>query len=305
MDTLKINERLRKALPAPTADEKKQLKANIIRDGKVIDPILHAKLDGVETIVDGMTRYEIAEEAGIPYKTAKAPASVGTTIEEAEIWILDHALGRRNLLDKAAVRKLRGGLYNRLKRQDAGHGKQGKKQEESPPGEGPSINLMDGLQDGGKDEASHAADVVAKKAGVSSATVERDGAYVEALESCVHPIQIMVENKYAEPTAAQMKAIAKLDVAAQNTIARDVRTGSTLAQAMALHKPKRKSGGGKQKTSAATLVDTATKKHVGPMARSLTKIAEANGGEGDQFKRANGGLNETIKGLREMRKGKR
>ena len=40
------------------------------------------------------------------------------------------------------------------------------------------------------------------------------------------------------------------------------------------------------------------------MARSLTKIAEANGGEGDQFKRANGGLNETIKGLKEMRKGK-
>ncbi len=302
---LKVSERLRKALPALTAEEKKQLKACIEADGVVTDPILWAMIDGEKVIVDGMHRFEIAIANDIPYKTAKAPASVGTTIAEAELWIWDRALGRRNLLDPAAVRKLRGQMYNRLKRDDAGHGKQEKKQEASPPDKGPTDKMSDGPPDGGGGEESNAAEIVAKKAGVTTRTVERDGAYVEDLESCVKQIQTMVENKYAAPTAAEMKWLAKRTEETQNTIARDVRTGKTLAQAMAPHKRKRSSGGGgKAKTSAATLVDTATKKLISPLAKALTKIARANGGEGDQFKRAHAGLNECIKGLNEMRKGK-
>jgi len=298
--TLKVSERLRKAIPALTAEEKNGLKADMLDDGVVTDPILWAMIDGVKVIVDGMHRYEIAEAEDIPYKTAKAPASVGKTIEEAVIWVSKRAANQRNVQGSQALRILIGQLYIRLKREDAGHGKQ----KPSPPPGGRADTVSDGPSDGGDGEAVRAADEVAKEAGVSTRTVERAGAYVEALESCVKPIQTMVDMKLAEPTAAQMKAIAKLDIAIQNTVARDVRTGKTLAQALAPPKRKRSSGGGKQKTSAATLVDTATKKHVGPMARSLTKIAEANGGEGDQFKRANGGLNETIKGLKEMRKGK-
>jgi len=300
---LKVSERLRKALPSLSGDERKQLELNILTDGKVTDPILWATLEGVDTIVDGMHRYEIAEAAGIPYKTAKAPASVGTTIAEAELWIWDRALGRRNLLDPAAVRKLRGQMYNRLKRQDSGRGnlKKGPEGQIVPPGDSEA-------PEGHVDTPKTAAETVAEKAGVTSRTVKRDGAYVEALESCVKPIQLIIENNLANPTASEMKWLAKRDVAVQNAIARSVRTGKKLAQAMAPHKrtrDKRGGGGGKAKISAATLVDTASKKYVGPLARSLSKIAEVNGGEGDQFKRADGGLNETIKGLKEMRKGKR
>ncbi len=301
--TLKVHERLRKALPALTADERKQLLANILADGVVTDPILWAKLDGVDTIVDGMHRHEIAVANDIPYKTAKAPASVGKTIAEAEIWIMDRALGRRNLLTAAAVRKLRGQLYNRLKRQDAGHGDQ----KTSQPDRGGSSDKPPKTKEisGGQvvRPLKTAAEIVADKSGVTERTVRRDGAYVTALESCVKPIRIMVENEYATPNAAQMKAIAKLDEPTQTTVARDVRTGKTLAKAMEPFKRKRSSAG-KQTVSAAKLVDGVTKKHVGPLARELSKIAVANGGEGAQFKRADAGLNETIKGLDEMRKGK-
>lgn len=65
-----------------------------------------------------------------------------------------------------------------------------------------------------------------------------------------------------------------------------------------------KKGKAVSKVSAASLVDALSKKHIGQIARGLTAIAEANGGEGFQFKRANDGLNELIKGIKEMRKGK-
>lgn len=61
---------------------------------------------------------------------------------------------------------------------------------------------------------------------------------------------------------------------------------------------------GEAKVSAAALVDDLTKKHVGHMARGLTTIAMANGGEGAQFQRGDRGLNEMIAALQEMRAGK-
>lgn len=62
---------------------------------------------------------------------------------------------------------------------------------------------------------------------------------------------------------------------------------------------------GKEVVSSAKLVDMLTKKHVGHIARGLTEIAEANGGEGEQFNKADAGLNQLIRALQEMRKGKR
>jgi hypothetical protein len=61
---------------------------------------------------------------------------------------------------------------------------------------------------------------------------------------------------------------------------------------------------GSEKDSAATLVDSLHRQHVGHIARGLTTIAEVNGGEGRHFSRANAGLNELIHGLQAMREGK-
>lgn len=64
-----------------------------------------------------------------------------------------------------------------------------------------------------------------------------------------------------------------------------------------------KKGKGAAKTSAASIVD-ALREKLKQAARDLTEIAELNGGEGPQFKRADAGLNELFYGLEEMRKGK-
>lgn len=62
---------------------------------------------------------------------------------------------------------------------------------------------------------------------------------------------------------------------------------------------------GKQSVSAASLVDALTKQHIGHIARGLTNIAAANGGEGKQFNRADSSLNQMITALQAMREGER
>lgn len=64
-------------------------------------------------------------------------------------------------------------------------------------------------------------------------------------------------------------------------------------------------GRGKEKPSASKLVDELTRSHIGHVARGLTSIAEVNGGEGEQFRTADAGLNQLIGALKEMREGKR
>lgn len=67
--------------------------------------------------------------------------------------------------------------------------------------------------------------------------------------------------------------------------------------------PATKNGSSREAVSAASLVDQLTRSHVGHIARGLTCIAEANGGEGEQFRSADAGLNQMILALQKMREG--
>lgn len=196
---LHISERLRKLLPPLTTDEKKQLKENIEADGKVRDVILYWH-DGTKNVVtDGMHRWEIVRGTDTPYETEEMYFE---SYEDAELWILNHQLGRRNLLKPSDVRKLRGELYNRLKRKDGGHG-----------------NQRSGYQNDTPIET--AAEVVATKSGVSPITVKRDGARVEAIEKLTKSARTISD----KATDAEIKLLAKLSEPEQDTVARAVRTG--------------------------------------------------------------------------------
>jgi hypothetical protein len=218
VDDLHISERLQKLLPPLADEELAQLRENIEKDGRVREAILFW-YDGTQNvIVDGMHRWEIVNGTDIPYETEAAHFA---DYKAAEIWILNHQLGRRNLLKPAEIRKVRGELYNRLKRADKGHGLQGTPsrgaecQNEPPP---PS--------------QVEAAEEVAAKAGVSKSTVKRDGARVEALGRLTKAAQQVA----ARATDAEVKALAKLDQAAQDQVARAVRTGQakTVKEALKL-----------------------------------------------------------------------
>ena len=109
---LHISQRLRKLLPPLTTEEKKQLKENIESDGEVLEPILYWNDGKRNVIVDGMNRWDVVKGGEFDYSASEMEFA---SYEEVEIWILNHQLGRRNLLKPAAIRKLRGELYNRLK----------------------------------------------------------------------------------------------------------------------------------------------------------------------------------------------
>ncbi len=109
---LHIAERLRKLLPPPTPEERQQLKENIESDGRVRDPILFWHDGKRNVVIDGMHRWDIVRGTPIPYRTERMHFD---NYEEAEVWILNHQLGRRNLLNPTEIRNVRGELYNRLK----------------------------------------------------------------------------------------------------------------------------------------------------------------------------------------------
>jgi hypothetical protein len=222
---LHIAGRLRKLLEPLTPEERKQLKANIEGDGLVTDPIIYW-FDGKQNVIlDGMNRWEIVKGTEIPYRTKKLTFA---SYDDAEIWILDHQLGRRNLLKPAAIRKVRGELYNRLKASKGG---------DRPPQSERAKCQIDTLV---STSGGSAAKKVAEKAGVSEATVKRDGARVEA-EAKLSKAAKAISEKASD---AEVKALAKLDKPEQDKVARAIRTGQaeSLKDALKLKgKPPKKS----------------------------------------------------------------
>jgi hypothetical protein len=107
LSDLTIDEHLQKAIRPHTPAERAALKAEIIKDGAIHDPILYARLDGggYEVVVDGHGRAEIYEELANGTEEERAiemPACIevealyGKSVDEAMLWIVRHQISRRN-----------------------------------------------------------------------------------------------------------------------------------------------------------------------------------------------------------------
>ena len=197
---LHIAERLRKLLPPLTPEEQQQLKENIESDGRVRDPILYWHDGKRNVVIDGMHRWDIVKGTPIPFRTEQMHFA---NYEEAEVWILNHQLGRRNLLNPTAIRKIRGELYNRLK---ASHGGDRKSEKSKCQFE----TLI-----------GDAATEVAEKTGVSRSTIIRDGDRVKTLENLTKSARNVAENS----SDKDVKSLAKLSASDQYAVARAVRVG--------------------------------------------------------------------------------
>lgn len=262
---LHISSRLKKLLPPLTDEERKQLQANILSDGQLTDPILYW-FDGAKNVVmDGMHRWPIVRNTDIPYSTKQVESD---SYEDAELWVLNHQLGRRNLLSPQGIRKVRGELYNRLKRQDGGHGDQGADRQNVGP--------------------KPAAETIAKAAGVGPRTVERDGASIAALAKCTTAIQKGINSDAFKASAAELQTLSKLADQHQDNIASDLRKdrAKTVTAAMKLRKikapaPKTKAKPPAKKKLPKKLDKKAYYKQwtaaIGPVVRLVDKIANGVG----------------------------
>jgi len=213
---LHISTRLRNLLPPLTAEQRKQLEQNITTDGRVLDPILYWYDGKRNVVVDGMHRFEIIRGKNIQYRAEAI--ELGKTYEDAEKWIWDHQAGRRNL-----TREVIGRWYNQTK---ASHGGDRKIKRSNDP----LVSTSGGST----------AQKIAEKAGVSEATVRRDGARMEALEQCVPAVQKGINSGAFKATDADIKLLAKLPPADQQAVALVLRKGQaqTVKTAMKITKVK-------------------------------------------------------------------
>ncbi len=209
---LHISKRLKALLPPLTAEEKKQLEANLVEDGRVIDPILYWHDGKKDVVVDGMNRYPLAEKHGLSYGVERV-LSDAVSYEEVEEWIWNHQAGRRNLTREAI-----GTWYNQTKTGRGGDRKT----------KGAKSTLID------------AAEHIAEKTGKNVDTVKRAGKRVETLEQCAPAVQKAVGTGAIKVSDADLKTLSKLPQGDQATVATAIRKGraKTVREAMKIEEIK-------------------------------------------------------------------
>lgn len=211
---LVISKRLAAVLPPLTDDEKAQLEANLTADGEALAPIMYWHDGKRDVIVDGMHRWPLVRKHNLPYR---AFAISFDTYDDAELWILRHQLGRRNLLNPQAQRKLIGDIYNRLKK---------------PEGRPEKLDQNDPVV---CKTPQNTAEKLASELGVSAPTVKRSGQFAELLDKLPKSLRGAITAGTLKPTDAEVKRLAKADQETQIAVARRIRVGqaTTLKDAMA------------------------------------------------------------------------
>ena len=195
MINLKIDPEFQNQIPPLTDDEYKQLEENILKEGKLLSPLIVWN----NTLVDGHNRYVILQ---------KHPEICFSTMplrfenrEEAVAWICRNQLGRRNLspeqkryllgkqyeAEKKAAKIFRGNQYTLAKKSGGDHG--------------------DNHHSGKK-----TCDRIAEENGVSKATVLRASKYmkgVEIAESLIPGMREKILNKQVKVSKADMHRLAR------------------------------------------------------------------------------------------------
>ena len=130
MINLKIDPEFQKQIPPLTDDEYKQLEENILKEGKLLSPLIVWN----STLVDGHNRYAILQKHPEIYFSTM-PLRFENR-EEAIAWICRNQLGRRNLspeqkryllgkqyeAEKKAAKIFRGNQYTLAKKSGGDHG---------------------------------------------------------------------------------------------------------------------------------------------------------------------------------------
>lgn len=191
LNALKIDPEFQGKIPPLTFEELNQLEANILRDGRIINPII--VWQGL--IVDGHNRYTIAKKhPEIPFAVHEKEFA---SRYEAIIWICKNQLGRRNLTPEQK-KYLIGKQYDAEKCSNGGDRK--------------SAVAKSGCQIGNLIPASKTCQKVAKENGVGMRTVFRAEEFakgVDAAEEAVPGTRQKVLSGEVKPTAAEIASVAR------------------------------------------------------------------------------------------------
>jgi N6-adenosine-specific RNA methylase IME4 len=142
-------------IPPLSAEERQQLEENITEHGGARDPLVVWASKGTLTLLDGHNRYEICTRLGLPFDIHEMRFE---SRDEAADWMDNNQLGRRNLSPDAFTHIL-GRTYKRRKRKEGRPRKLGQ-----------------------NDPVCSTAESLAKRHGVSPATVKRAEKFYDEVE---------------------------------------------------------------------------------------------------------------------------
>ena len=195
MINLKIDPEFQSQIPPLTDDEFKQLEENILKEGKLLSPLIVWN----NILVDGHNRYAILQKHPEIYFSTM-PLRFENR-EEAIAWICRNQLGRRNLspeqkryllgkqyeAEKKAAKIFRGNQYTLAKKSGGAH-------------------------DDNHHSGKKTCDRIAEENGVSKATVLRASKYmkgVEIAESLIPGMREKILNKQVKVSKADMHRLAR------------------------------------------------------------------------------------------------
>ena len=191
MQNLKIDPEFQSKIPPLTAEERSQLEANILEEGRLLNPLIVWK----GFIVDGHNRFEILKEHPEIEYTILEKEFAGR--EEAIVWICKNQLGRRNLTPEQR-RYLVGKQYEAEKKAGYNRGNQYTSPDKS------------GCSQFGNSQNQRTCDRIAQENGVSKNTVLRSENFakeVDIAEEAVPGTREKILSGKVKPTAAELAAV--------------------------------------------------------------------------------------------------
>ena len=191
MQNLKIDPEFQSKIPPLTAEERSQLEANILEEGRLLNPLIVWK----GFIVDGHNRFEILKEHPEIEYTILEKEFAGR--EEAIVWICKNQLGRRNLTPEQR-RYLVGKQYEAEKR---AHGGSRKMEGEQPSCHGDNLIAQ-----------PKTCERIAQENGVNWRSVIRSEKFaqnVDAAEAAVPGTREKILLGKVKPTAAELAAVSR------------------------------------------------------------------------------------------------
>ena len=177
---IKIDPALKKYMNTLNNKEHALLEEQLKRDG-CLDPLKVWIQNDDEIVLDGHNRYEICIANDIPFKTT--PISGIDDYLDAEIWIAEFQLGRRNLTDSDRSFRI-GQLYEKRKQREGanvGNTNAGICNKQLPQNEEVDFTKIDEIRITVEKPRS-TAEKMAEELGVSRATVERNAQYAKAID---------------------------------------------------------------------------------------------------------------------------
>lgn len=191
LQNLSVDPEFQSKIPPLTAEERSQLEANILEEGRLLNPLIVWK--GI--IVDGHNRFEILKEHPEIEYTVLEKEFAGR--EEAIVWICKNQLGRRNLTPEQR-RYLVGKQYEAEK---LAHGGSRKMEGDQPSCHGDNLVSQ-----------PKTCERIAQENGVNWRSVIRSEKFaqnVDAAEAAVPGTREKILSGKIKPTAAELAAVSR------------------------------------------------------------------------------------------------